>query len=79
MTKTIINESIIANTEQVLEAIKNDGYTEHHTSRARGYESRKKPEGRIEEYNGKFGKGYKLYKPAWDSTKYCYVTYYVKG
>ena len=51
-------------------------YKELHTSRARRYVSRK-IEGIAEAYNGKFGKGYKVYTPAWDSTTYCYVTYYV--
>lgn len=52
-------------------------YTEHHTSRARRYVSRK-IEGIVEEYKGRFGVGYKVYTPAWDSTIYCFVTYYVK-
>jgi hypothetical protein len=48
----------------------------HHTSRARRYVSRK-CDGIVETYNGKFGSGYKVYTPAWDSTTYCYVTYYI--
>ena len=52
-------------------------YTEHHTGRARRYVSRKS-EGVLEPYKGKFGEGYKLFTPAWDSTNYCFVTYYVK-
>lgn len=51
-------------------------YKEHHTSRARRYVSRKS-DGVAEPYSGKFGRGYKVYTPAWDSTTYCYVTYYV--
>lgn len=50
--------------------------TEHHTARARRYVSRK-IDGIVEPYNGKFGAGYKVYAPARDSTRYCYVTYYV--
>lgn len=52
-------------------------YRAHHTSRARRYISRK-VEGVVEEYKGRFGIGYKVYAPAWDSTTYCFVTYYVK-
>lgn len=52
-------------------------YKQLHTSRARRYVSRKNPGGIAEEYSGKFGRGYKVYTPAWDSTQYCYVTYYV--
>jgi len=51
-------------------------YRRLHTSRARRYVSRKL-EGIAEPYNGKFGNGYKVFTPAWDSSKYCYVTYYV--
>lgn len=51
-------------------------YKEHHTSRARRYVSRKS-NGVAEEYSGRFGHGYKVFTPAWDSTTYCYVTYYV--
>lgn len=53
-------------------------YRELHTSRARRYVSRKNPDGIAEEYNGRFGCGYKIYTPAWDSTTYCFVTYYVE-
>lgn len=51
-------------------------YKHHHTSRARRYVSRKS-DGVVEPYSGKFGRGYKVYTPAWDSSTYCYVTYYV--
>lgn len=51
-------------------------YKEHHTSRARRYVSRMS-DGVVEKYNGRFGRGYKVFTPAWDSTIYCYVTYYV--
>ena len=30
----------------------------HHSASRRGYETRKLPEGHVEIYNGKFGKGY---------------------
>lgn len=53
-------------------------YTEHHTSRARRYVSRKNKEGIAEQYKGIFGEGYKVFTPAWDSTQYCFVTYFVK-
>lgn len=50
-----------------------------HTSLARGYVSRKNTDGIVEEYEGRFGKGYKVFTPNWDSTRYCYVTYYVEA
>ena len=59
-----------------IEEIK-ENYKEHHTARAKRYVSRRS-EGEIEPYKGKYGEGYKIYYPAWDSTQYCYVTYYIK-
>jgi hypothetical protein len=47
-----------------------------HTSLARGYVSRK-TKGNVEEYEGKFGKGFKVHSPNWESTRYHYVTYYI--
>lgn len=52
-------------------------YVEHHTSFTRGYVSRKNPEGIAIPYEGKFGTGYKVLTPSWESSQYCYVTYYV--
>lgn len=51
-------------------------YKLHHTASRRGYESRK-GNGHLEEYNGRFGKGYVLVTPRWDTTQYVYVTYYI--
>lgn len=56
---------------------RNANYIEHHTASRRGYVSRKS-EGVIESYTGKFGKGYAVITPRWDSTQYVYVTYYVE-
>ena len=50
---------------------------EHHTARCIGYVSRKS-QGIVEPYKGRFGKGYKLLTPAYDSTYYCFVTYYIE-
>lgn len=52
-----------------------EGLRYHHTSLARGYVSRKS-DGFIVDYNGRFGRGYKLYRPNFRSTRYCYVDYY---
>lgn len=50
----------------------------HHTALCRGYVSRKSnAEPVIEEYSGRFGRGYKVYSPNWRSTEYCYVSYYI--
>lgn len=49
-----------------------------HTSLARGYVSRKNKEGIKIKYEGRFGKGYKVLKPNFESTRYCYVSYYIE-
>ena len=56
----------------------------HHTAAKQGYVSRvrENPEeagslGYYEEYNGRFGRGFVEYSPRWDTTWYCYVTYWI--
>lgn len=51
----------------------------HHTASRRGYASRKAPEGRVESYSGKFGRGYVRVLPRWDSTRYVTIEYYVEA
>lgn len=51
-------------------------YREHHTSLFRGYVSRTKNPV-VEEYSGRFGKGYVVRYPNWRSTQYSYITYYI--
>lgn len=52
-------------------------YELHHTASRRGYESRRSS-GRLEPYNGKFGRGYIAVTPRWDTTQYVYVSYYIE-
>ena len=64
-------------TVETLMEMKENGKVELlHTSSRRGYLSRKKS-GEVEEYNGKFGKGYILVTPRFDTTRYVNVTYYI--
>jgi hypothetical protein len=49
----------------------------HHTALTRGYVSRKNPEGIARPYKGKFGEGIMIFTPNFESTRYCYVSYYV--
>ena len=49
---------------------------ELHTSWTRGYVSRK-GRGIVRPYNGRYGVGYVLLTPSWQSTTYCHITYYV--
>lgn len=61
-----------------IEELKNNPeYMEHHTASRRGYVSRKS-DGRIEPYDGKFGKGYVILSPRWDTSQYVWITYYIK-
>lgn len=61
---------------KINEMVKNGSLTELHTSWMRGYISRKGG-GMVENYQGRFGKGFAVYTPSWKSTQYHYVTYYL--
>ena len=52
-------------------------YKAHHTALTRGYVSIKATEGIKEPYKGKFGEGYTILSHNPNSTRYCYITYYV--
>lgn len=51
-------------------------YAYSHTGSRRGYISRK-TDGKVEEYAGRYGKGYIHIRPRWDSTQYVYIDYYL--
>lgn len=53
-------------------------YTFHHTASARGYISRRWIDRPAEPYQGRFGTGYIVRRPRWDTTRYHWVTYYIK-
>lgn len=53
-------------------------YRLHHTASRRGYISRK-CEGQIEHYNERFGEGYIIVTPRWDTTQYVDIAYYIKA
>lgn len=57
--------------------IMQQGYKLHHIASQRGYLSRK-GDPKVEEYSGRFGSGYKVTKPRWDTTQYVTVEYYIK-
>lgn len=52
-------------------------YLYHHSALTRGYVSRK-CDGIVREYNGRFGKGYVILTPRYDTTQYCNIHYYVE-
>lgn len=49
----------------------------HHTSLTRGYVS-VKSEVIKEDYNGRFGKGHTVKTHNPNSTRYCYISYYIE-
>lgn len=60
--------------------INNTGYKYHHESTAKGYVSRKSHAGGgvlAYPYEGRFGKGYVVFSPRYDTTNYCFVRYYL--
>lgn len=62
---------------ELKKALKEKTMREHHFSWASGYVSRKMPEGIVVPYKGRYGEGFKVFTPSWQSSSYCTVTYYV--
>lgn len=61
----------------VNELVSSKEYYRHHTASALGYISRKS-EGVIEPYSGRYGDGYILRIPRFDTNRYHYVSYYIR-
>lgn len=53
-------------------------FIRHHSASMRGYVSRK-ADPQVYPYSGRFGEGYKVIMPRWDTTRYVYVVYYVRS
>ena len=51
--------------------------TLHHSAHCRVYVSRHLTIGYIKPYKGKFGEGFAIYKPNWESTRYSVVEYWI--
>lgn len=66
--------------KDIMNDVLNNKYFLHHTSYCRKYISRKLrgQEYPIEKYNGRFGRGYKVYTPNYGSTQYSYVEYWIE-
>ncbi len=64
--------------DMVMEKFWNGELRYHHAASRRGYVSRKNIKGIAESYNGRFGKGYLVITPRWDTTQYVTVEYYVE-
>ena len=63
--------------KELMDMVNAGEVTEHHTATQRGYYSRKR-EPMIETYKGRFGEGYKVTSCNMESTKYIFITYYIK-
>jgi len=72
-----LNQGNKMNTLELKDAIKNGEIKLHHTSLFRGYVSRTSIESEPSEYHGRFGDGFTMVSPNWDSTNYSYITYYI--
>lgn len=70
-----ISDTFPAMTVEELDA--SPDYYLHHTASYRGYVSRVNGP-IVEPYRGKFGEGYVVRSPRWDTTTYAYITYYIK-
>lgn len=57
--------------------VNNPVYELHHTATKKGYISRKS-DGIVKEYSGRFGTGYTVERPRWDTTQYIYIDYYIR-
>jgi hypothetical protein len=62
---------------EIVNMVKTGELKVHHTASKRGYVSRKEA-GIVAKYSGKFGEGYTVSRPRFDTTQYVDVTYYVK-
>lgn len=60
---------------------KNPNYSKVQVSRARGYVSRVAAVNDLPAvpYNGKYGEGYTVMTPAYDSSQYCFKEYYIRN
>lgn len=70
----------IENFIDIQKAVERGDLIRGHTSYSKQYISRnlEPKDYPIEPYKGRFGTGYKVYQPNWDSSTYCLVTYYLK-
>jgi len=65
------------NTMEELKSLMAKGYVKHHTSKEKGYVSRK-GDGYLRKYKGRFGEGYTHHTTNYHSNGFNFITYYVK-
>lgn len=54
------------------------GYKLHHKATAPGYTSRKRAHGEPKEYHGRFGDGFTVDFPRWDTSRFVTREYWIK-
>lgn len=77
MSNTTTQTAAMPTPSKLRKMAANGELTELHTSLCRGYVSRKS-EGVVDKYVGKFGQGFTLRSPNFESTRYCHITYFVR-
>jgi hypothetical protein len=61
------------------ELIESTQFTQLHTSKIRGYVTRKAGYTPTPQpYKGKFGEGWTVKTPRWDTTRFCNITYFIR-
>lgn len=64
------------NTQDIQAKVASGELTKLHTSKICVYVSRKSG-AYVRPYKGKFGTGYAVLAPNWESSRYSYITYYI--
>ena len=63
--------------QELINELEAGGYRYHHSAYARGYVSRVNyPD--VRQYDGRYGRGYKVLLPSRNSTRYAVVEYYIQ-
>lgn len=70
------NENNMKTVNEIKQMVCDGRLTEHHTASCRGYVSRK-IDGVVRRYSGRYGTGWTVETPRWDSTRFCHITYYI--
>ena len=63
--------------QELINKLEASGFRYHHSAYARGYVSRVNyPD--VRQYDGRYGRGYKVLLPSRNSTRYAVVEYYIQ-
>ena len=65
--------------DEAISKIESEGYVFSHEALHRGYFTRKGNLAKVTPYQGRFGGGFKVILPNYNSTNYVRVLYFIKG